>query len=386
MTKKMNNKPSAKRKLLPAIGMLTVSAMMLSSSTYAWFTMSKEVEVKGINMTATVPENIQISLGDGQATGTLDATISSTAGATLNRLTAVTAPGNDDSDPDWSNSVVAGEFYTFGLLTPATSVDGLNVSYTLDSNGVGKSLKGQTVSGSTITGTVDNTQFQNASGLTAAAALQGDTLTDSYSKGGAYYVDIPVWFRTSASGTVNLAVKATVSKTTDATVGFTANTAGNRADDPQSEDLYKAVRVSVLKGDGTTAGGTANTGVQGVLVSDNWGKYYAETAEYHRPISGVGTYDIGTTAWAGIKKATPYTAANSDGYAPDGTALVTMSGSSTSGKNFGDAVRYTIRVWIDGEDENCWNATAGQNFTVALNFMRQASGVTGTAIATETVT
>ena len=51
-TNNSNNKNvSARRKLIPAVAMLATSAAMLSTSTYAWFTMSKEVEVTGINMT-----------------------------------------------------------------------------------------------------------------------------------------------------------------------------------------------------------------------------------------------------------------------------------------------------------------------------------------------
>ena len=52
------------KKILPAAGMLALSASMLATSTYAWFTMSREVEVNNIQMTATVPEDIQISLGN----------------------------------------------------------------------------------------------------------------------------------------------------------------------------------------------------------------------------------------------------------------------------------------------------------------------------------
>jgi hypothetical protein len=54
MTKKNDNNKnnSAARKLIPAIGMLTVSAMMLSSSTYAWFSMNKTVTVDGMSLTA----------------------------------------------------------------------------------------------------------------------------------------------------------------------------------------------------------------------------------------------------------------------------------------------------------------------------------------------
>ena len=36
---------SAKKKLIPAVAMLTTSAVILSTATYAWFTMSREVEV-----------------------------------------------------------------------------------------------------------------------------------------------------------------------------------------------------------------------------------------------------------------------------------------------------------------------------------------------------
>lgn len=32
---------SAKKKLIPAVAMLTTSAVMLSTATYAWFTLSK---------------------------------------------------------------------------------------------------------------------------------------------------------------------------------------------------------------------------------------------------------------------------------------------------------------------------------------------------------
>ena len=68
MTAQTNKKSSSiKRKLIPATAMLVASAMALASSTYAWFTMSREVEVQNIQMVATVPEDIQISLGHNDA-------------------------------------------------------------------------------------------------------------------------------------------------------------------------------------------------------------------------------------------------------------------------------------------------------------------------------
>ena len=62
MTKKnTNKKSSASRKLIPAIGMLTVSAMMLSSATYAWFTMNKQVSVTGMEVKAHAEEGLLIN-------------------------------------------------------------------------------------------------------------------------------------------------------------------------------------------------------------------------------------------------------------------------------------------------------------------------------------
>lgn len=45
-------KNSAVKKLIPAAGMLALSASMLATSTYAWFSMNKDVTVSGMSVTA----------------------------------------------------------------------------------------------------------------------------------------------------------------------------------------------------------------------------------------------------------------------------------------------------------------------------------------------
>lgn len=59
---KNNNKKkgSTAKKLMPAAMMLAVSASMLGTSTYAWFTMNTEVTLTGISMTTTVDSNLLI--------------------------------------------------------------------------------------------------------------------------------------------------------------------------------------------------------------------------------------------------------------------------------------------------------------------------------------
>jgi hypothetical protein len=68
MTKKKNTSPV--KKLIPAVGMLAVSASMLATSTYAWFTMNKEVRVTGMEVKTQVGDSLLIatsSYGTGKA-------------------------------------------------------------------------------------------------------------------------------------------------------------------------------------------------------------------------------------------------------------------------------------------------------------------------------
>ena len=50
-----------KRAFISAIAMLIVSAIVLTSATYAWFSMEKRVEVESMELNVTSPEGIQIS-------------------------------------------------------------------------------------------------------------------------------------------------------------------------------------------------------------------------------------------------------------------------------------------------------------------------------------
>ena len=50
----------ARHKLVPAIIMLIVAAITMSTASYAWFTMSNRVEVTGVELTVVAPTNILI--------------------------------------------------------------------------------------------------------------------------------------------------------------------------------------------------------------------------------------------------------------------------------------------------------------------------------------
>jgi hypothetical protein len=58
--KKTTKKNSAAKKLLPALGMLMISASMLATSTYAWFSLSDTVTVTGMSLQASADGGLLI--------------------------------------------------------------------------------------------------------------------------------------------------------------------------------------------------------------------------------------------------------------------------------------------------------------------------------------
>lgn len=87
----------ATRKLIPALAMLLVAAVVMSSASYAWFTMSRQVTAQGMNVTVTAPNNLMI-----KETGKEDSTY-----AELTQLTA----SNIVLVPASSTSGKAGEIF-----------------------------------------------------------------------------------------------------------------------------------------------------------------------------------------------------------------------------------------------------------------------------------
>ena len=55
------------RKILPAIAMLVISAALLGTSTFAWFSMNNKVTVSGMTVTTKVSSNIQIAETNAEA-------------------------------------------------------------------------------------------------------------------------------------------------------------------------------------------------------------------------------------------------------------------------------------------------------------------------------
>jgi len=391
---KKNSSPA--KKLIPAAGSLLISAAMLGTSTFAWFTMSREVEVKNIQMTATVPEDIQISLGHlqyvaGGETNVTQATAKNFTGLTDNQgilkpASEARADNGNVEQPltgtdaismlDWSSSADISQYYRLGKIMPASSTTGANIFFTPDAAGVGKSLKSgakyfqaadmTTAFAWDTTGKTFKSGGNSDSAMTTLHAIDKTTRAeDKWGTGeetegnpkyataeewydtndDGYYVDIPVWFRSSAKEDINLSVDAYVTT--------------NAAKD--DDDLYLAARAVILYNStpaiNATPAATSNLLRirQDALSEDKSIVDFMYTTNASGDAVNAVDADNKTATYT---DATEYT----------GTGLVTVP--AGTGNAYGTPTKAIIRVWLEGEDPNCWNQNAGQNFNISLKFSK----------------
>ena len=432
--------------------------------------MSREVEVTGLNMTATVPEDLQISLGAICKTAGTTAAVESDAvslAASSGFLTWDTGKSNADNGTvkapttnawDWSNSADISAYYSFGRLIPASSTTGENIFYTPDASGVGKTVKANAsyyLANDKLfargTDSVASVTADAASATNTRATLHAYTSADdktdpttgdatswkkkSYVQAAdwkttnddGYYVDVPVWIRTSSNADVKLSVDGYILPGSDWVDG------GTTKKKQTDLELYRAVRVAILNGDDTNASGTAaasgstfvgtpvNTAniiplkdawvttatdttstVKAIGSATDTTEYTAITAANmpfsstldsildslnlkDRTTEGIASYD--TNKFYGVTSAettktsfntgddyykgtySEYTALTPTSAGSTATTVATVKGSGTDAQ-YGDMKKLIIRVWLDGEDGECWNDNAGQDWAISLKFSK----------------
>lgn len=439
-----NKKGSTMKKLAPAAGMLAISATMLATSTYAWFTMSREVQVTGLNMTATVPEDLQISLG---AIYKADNSAIAVEGDKLSLANSTGTIHGDDgaaAEPtntwDWASSADISAYYQFGKLMPASSRDGATIFYTADATGSGRTvssvakyfaansgLTAWTTGGTAAAGSSDDSAKATLHAITAKNGAAKNTTTDTWDPSGTagttyskatgwndtnddgYYIDIPIWLRSSATEDINVKIE-----------GYVLPQSGNTGKTDTEIELYRSVRVALLNGDTQgikPAGGSATAVTVGSVVNTNnilplvdaldktkadgtTGLYseitnisnpftattdnpsILDSAIYHERLSVSGTdlYAVNTlsnyeeadvTADKTGHISTSDKKANYTTYtAYDGTSAVATVKANTTSDTYGEMKKLWIRVWLDGEDEECWNDNAGQDWAISLRFSK----------------
>ena len=201
MRKNVNKKSNNRSKVVSALAMLLVSAVALSSASYAWFTMSKSVKVDGIQLQATAPDNVLIATNS-------DAFETITPYASTKTLEV--AEGKKDVLKGGVNPETA--IAASDLLLPCSSATGVNLYNTLDIKDSGED-KGA------------DSKYTTSTNTAAATEL--------------YYVDVPLYILTTGSKNVNVAI--------DTEKSSIETVAGG--------EIYNAVRFAVLDDAMTTSKG-----------------------------------------------------------------------------------------------------------------------------------
>lgn len=301
---------SAKKKLIPAVAMLTTSAVMLSTATYAWFTLNKEVEVTGLQMSATASDALEISLGEVEK-GT------NKIGSDLTKR-----PGDTEAEVSWTKRIDISEYYsTVDLLKPASSVNGKDFFDATDATNAGKTA-------STFVVATTKAEIDKRDTKTAKSNLA----TDKNNSG--YYVDVPVHLRTSkySEATENNNIYCKM-KITDPTVAGTVD-----------GELYKAVRVAFIP-----------TGDEATAAS-----IWCENDQNYETGKAVSSTTEKTAITADLVK-------SGEALTSGETTLGITIPSSTEAGKYGH-VDFTVRVWLEGESTFCHDANAAQDWNIDFAF------------------
>ena len=316
------------KKIAGASAMLLLSTTMLGTSTFAWFTMSKEVEVTGMELKTKVSGNLLIS--------------------------------SDNVDADYSSlDLVQGRM---GLLEPVSSVDGSTGSfyYTVNATARGtKQADGVTVAKYNETASLNNdvagktaydTTFNNTYKLATSGTFDASTVkmnpATSQLGAGYGYIDY-VFYLKATTDAANQPINMTecnliYNDGSDKPVS-TSGTAGDGID--------RAWRVGVFATDITTNGGKGYDVVKSIDPATSTNQKAVLGLQDAIYFSGDTT--VGGTA--GQNMAQNGTTANALGTVTnykngtgDGVVLDTIAAINTT-----KYYKVLVRVWLEGEDNTC---------------------------------
>lgn len=309
MKKNVNKKSNNRSKVASAFAMLLVSAVALSSASYAWFTMSKQVEVTGLELSATAPDNVLICKNYKNDEAEPYKNIGNYASSV-----ALTVDG---TSTDVLRGGAATAVQTADKLYPASSADGVNIFQTSDIEDKG-------------------------------GAKTGAVFTVASNETNLYYVDVPLYILTTGSSDVNVQLDETQSE----------------INPKDNTEIYKAVRFAILDKDGANLDGDTPEvyGATNTYFNNGAVKSIEQTPTFET----TGENGPAHLVKAGTVDGTAYDGKN---IALAGTTNATQKNVSEKYQY----TKITVRVWIEGQNSNCITANADQSFNIKLVFKNPAA-------------
>lgn len=341
-------KNSATKKLLPAVGMLAISASMLATSTYAWFTMNKEVTVTGMSLKAHSEEGLLINEVKTATSNTWDDAAQAAETPTVFEL----RPTSTSDLATWwhANSKKSADEAGVDALADTVKVNGTDY-YTNLSSATDEAI---------IAAGTGNTQAETHVFYTDASY----GTAGSYQNGEGYYVRYTYYLK--SSGQENFTVTDLQAK-----VKATKKNSNGATD---STKLDPALRVGIA----IPATNESNAAIAGRAIFS--------------PIPGTGdTAPDATNTSYGVTNdvtgssnttVTPTVASATGQYTAYKTLNLTDSTTITIPKVTSDGIPVYVYVWFEGEDTHCMsdNLTATlDTYDIDITFNNNNIGGTGTA-------
>ena len=367
-----------------------VVIVAIAVGTAAWFASNREVSGDNMQISMETPEYVQISPGK-----TTDVVLNAQGDLlVLSNSGAVSEP-DVSSDYDWSNYLDVSNYYCFGKLIPASSVSGEQIIFTPDAVQTGRELKGD-ARFIRADGKTDNDLRQTAGkedandpdtdslmASTYAYRSQNEKNEAEYWTGyrgytkwyntndDGYYVDIPIWLRSNAAEDVPLTVQGYVTRKDGSILND---------EDPTDEAIYKAVRIAILTEAGEAAAYKADSenedsstahniipltnGVEGDSILDSYNYTVTRDTTNTRDNDKLFGLQMSGTDPAVVCSYQEYKA-----YDKDNDRIIKLIAPDEDSE-WGRAEKLIVRTWLDGEDMDCWNETAGQDWCICLSFLK----------------
>jgi len=325
--KKTTTKKKTNKKLISALGMFMLSAAMLGTSTYAWFTMNKEVTVTGMEVRTQVGDNLLVAQDE----------LESTAKKADNLFKT--------TDIDIMHA----------LLEPVSTVNGTSYWYT-DTYNVGGSGDALT---DAYTAYNENTSLNNNLGGRVNFKTNYDTafqtnygITGSITTANVAYGYIDYVFQIKANNTSDTSKDIVVKD-----ISLTSGKAGDT-------DTLHAFRAAIFAENITSATPTAGVGTLKTILSSETGT--------------TGAYYF-TDGMAISTNGAPTAVSNYNSSATIGSATA----STTS------YFKVVVRLWLEGEDENCNNTvfnTVTDQWALSLDIVMDGTTTAATKLTTSAPT
>ncbi len=309
-----------KRAFVSAIAMLIVSAIVLTSSTFAWFSMSKEASVDSMDLTVSSPEGIQISANASAWTASLSVDeIFDTDPNTKGRYDAY--EGNNNLYP-------ADLIPVSSAFAGADSATGYANFFKASLNDAAKA---------TITAVTQSKESQDAAGIVAFDLFFKVAEPQTVKFGDSVFTD-------KSNSKINTALRVAFTPLGTVAIGTDAATAQalNSFAAGTKNVVYEV--DSVNRSDDATALGIASGALQ--------------TKALYR---GAGANNLNTVN--GVINASGNEVALNCKQIADTADASAKAFSLSAG-----ITKVRVYIWVEGQDVDCLNSVSGASLTAALKF------------------